>query len=137
MSAQQQHKTVHTETRQVGMFDSIKNLAASLVSHLHTRLALFANELAEEKIRLSSILFSALLSVLFLFLALIFVAVFIVAAAWDTPYRLHIVGGLAAVFLVGAAIAGGAVRSRLKSGPLPFAMSLAELYKDRHELKSQ
>lgn len=137
MSAQAQSETVHTETRPVGMFDSIKNLAASLVSHLHTRLALFANELAEEKIRISSVIFSALLSVFFLFMALIFVAVFIVAAGWDTPYRLHIVGGLAAVFLAGAAIAGGAVRSRLKSGPLPFEMSLAELYKDRQELKSQ
>ena len=137
MSAQPQRETVHTETRPVGMFDSIKNLAASLVSHLHTRLALFANELAEEKIRISSVIFSALLSVFFLFMALIFVAVFIVAAGWDTPYRLHIVGGLAAVFLAGAAIAGGAVRSRLKSGPVPFAMSLAELYKDRQELKSQ
>lgn len=137
MSAQAQRETAHTETRPVGMFDSIKNLAASLVSHLHTRLALFANELAEEKIRISSVIFSALLSVFFLFMALIFVAVFIVAAGWDTPYRLHIVGGLAAVFLAGAAIAGGAVRSRLKSGPLPFEMSLAELYKDRQELKSQ
>lgn len=137
MSVQTQHETVHTEKRPVGMFDSIKNLAASLLSHLHTRLALFANELAEEKVRLSAILFSALLSVFLLFMALIFVAVFIVAAGWDTPYRLHIVGGLAAVFLAGAAIAGGVVRSRLKSGPLPFAMSLAELYKDRQELKSQ
>lgn len=137
MSVQAQPETVSPETRPVGMFDSVKNLAASLVSHLHTRLALFANELADEKIRLSAILFSALLCVFFLFLALILMAVFIVAAAWDTPYRLYVVGGLSVVFLLGAAIAGAIVRSRLKSGPLPFSMSLAELYKDRQELKSQ
>lgn len=125
------------ERQSVGLFDSIKNLAASLVSHLHTRLALFSTELAEEKIRLSAIVFGALLAVFFLFMALVLVALFIVAAAWDTPYRLHIVGGLAIVFLLVSAIAGGYVRARLKSGPRPFALSLAELYKDKQALSSQ
>jgi len=135
MTVQAQHDAVDTEERPASLFDSLKKLAASFVSHLHTRLALFATELAEEKMRLSSILFSALLAVFLFFMALTLVAVFIVAAGWDSPYRLYIIGGLFLAFLAGAAIAGGAVRSQIKSGPRPFEMSLAELYKDRHELE--
>jgi uncharacterized membrane protein YqjE len=126
-----------TERRLVEPFDSIKSLAASLVSHLHTRLALFATELAVEKLRLSSILFGALLTLFFLFLAVFFVAIFVVAVWWDTRYRLHSIGGLAGLFLAGAGIAGWIVRARFKSESRPFAMSLAELYKDRQELNSR
>lgn len=125
------------ERPSTGLFDSVKNLVASLVSHLHTRLALFSTELAEEKIRLIAIVLGTLIMVFFLFMALILVATFIVAATWDTSYRLHIVGGLAIAFLLISAIAGGYVRARLKAGPRPFAMSLAELYKDKQALSSQ
>lgn len=131
------HDVNISERQSTGLFDSVKNLAASLVSHLHTRLALFSTELAEEKIRLTSIVFGTLMMVFFLFMALILVATFIVAAAWDSPYRLHIVGGLAIAFLLISAIAGGYVRARLKAGPRPFALSLAELYKDKQALSSQ
>lgn len=125
------------ERQSAGLFDSVKKLAASLVSHLHTRLALFSTELAEEKIRLMAIVVGTLMMVFFLFMAIILVATFIVAAAWDSPYRLHIVGGLIIAFLLVSAIAGGYVRARLKSGPRPFAMSLAELYKDKQALSSE
>ena len=131
------HDTNVSERQSAGLFDSIKNLAASLVAHLHTRLALFSNELAEEKVRLIAILSGALLMVFFLFMGLVLVATFIVAAAWDSPYRLHIVGGLAIAFFLISAIAAGYVHARLKSGPRPFAMSLAELYKDKQALSSQ
>lgn len=50
----------------VGLFGSVKNLAASLVSHLHTRLQLFATEFAEEKLRLTSLLFGAILALFLL-----------------------------------------------------------------------
>lgn len=121
----------------VGLFDSIRNLASGLVSHLHTRLALFATELAVERLRLSSIIYGALFTLFFLFLAVFFVAIFVVAVWWDTRYRLHSIGGLAGLFLAGAGIAGWIVRARFKSGPQPFAMSLAEIYKDRQELGSR
>lgn len=131
------HDVNVSERKSIGLFDSIKNLAASLVAHLHTRLALFSTELAEEKARLIAILSGALLMVFFLFMALILIATFVVALAWDSPYRLYIVGGLALAFLIVSVIAGGYVYSRLKSGPRPFAMSLAELYKDKQALSSQ
>ena len=91
----------------VGLFGSVKNLAASLVSHLHTRLELFAIEFAEEKLRLTSLLFGAILALFFTFMAIVLAALFVIAAYWDTPYRLHAVAILAVLFLAGAGITGG------------------------------
>lgn len=120
----------------VGLFGSVKNLAASLVSHLHTRLELFTIEFAEEKLRLTSLLFGAILALFFIFMAVVLAALFVIAAYWDTPYRLHAVAILVVLFLVGAGITGGIVRAKLKSRPRLFEASLAELYKDRQQLNS-
>jgi len=120
----------------VGLFGSVKNLAASVVSHLHTRLELFAIEFAEEKLRLTSLLFGAILALFFTFMATVLAALFVIAAYWDTPYRLHAVALLTVLFLVGAGITGGMVRAKLKSRPRLFEASLAELYKDRQQLNS-
>lgn len=120
-----------------GVFSSIKNFAASFVSHLHSRLQLFATEFAEEKLRLASLLFSALTTLFFLFMAVVFAGLFVVAGTWDTPYRLHAVGGLALLFLTGAGIFGSMARAKLKSEPRLFHASLAELYKDRQQLSSE
>lgn len=125
-----------TDTLPVGLFGSLKNLAASLVSHLHTRLELFATEFAEEKLRLTSLLFVAILALFFAFMTVVLAVLFVIAAYWDTPYRLHAVALLAAVFLAGAGIAAGMVHAKLKSRPRLFEASLAELYKDRQQLNS-
>lgn len=119
-----------------GLFGSLKNLAASLVSHLHTRLELFATEFAEEKLRLVSLLLVSILALFFAFMTLVLAVLFVIAAYWDTPYRLHAVALLAVLFLAGAGITGGMVRARLKSRPRLFEASLAELYKDRQQLNS-
>ncbi len=123
-----------TDTPPVGLFGSLKNLAASLVSHLHTRLELFATEFAEEKLRLTSLLFIAILALFFAFMTLVLAVLFVIAAYWDTPYRLHAVALVAAVFLAAAVISVAMVRARLKSKPRLFEASLAELYKDRQQL---
>ena len=125
-----------TDVPPVGLFGSIRNLAASLVAHLHTRLELFATEFAEEKLRLTSLLISAILALFFTFMTLVLAVLFVLAAYWDTPYRLHAVAFLAVLFLTGAVITGGVVRAKLKSRPRLFEASLAELYKDRQQLNS-
>ena len=120
----------------VGLFGSLRNLAASLVAHLYTRLELFATEFAEEKLRLTSLLLGVVLTLFFAFMALVLAALFVIAVYWDTPYRLHAVALLALLFLVGAGISGALVRAKLKSKPRLFEASLAELYKDRQQLNT-
>ena len=132
-----QHDTDSIQAPPEGVFSSIKNFAASFVSHLHTRLQLFATEFAEEKHRQTSLLFSAISALFSLFVAIVLAALFVIAVAWDTPYRLHAVGGLALMFLMGAGIFWGIVRAKLKSKPRLFQASLAELYKDWQQLSSE
>lgn len=119
-----------------GVFDSAKHLLGSLVSHLHTRLALFSTEFAEEKLRLTMLVYSALTALFFMFVTLMLALLFVIAAAWDTPYRLHTIGGLTLLVLIGAAFFGSRVRAQLRSRPRIFEASLAELYKDRQQLES-
>lgn len=123
-------------TKRPGVFDSVKNLAASVVAHAHTRLALFVTELAEEKYRLLNLLLSALAAVFLFFMTAVLVLFFVVAAFWDTPYRLYAIGGLILLFLIGGLIAGNRVRAQLRAHPPLFEASLAELYKDRQQLES-
>lgn len=120
-----------------GVFNSVKNFTASFVTHVHTRLQLFSTEFAEEQLRLAALLFGALTALFFLFLAMLLAAFFVIAAAWDTPYRLHTVGGLMLLFLMCAGILWGIVRAKLNSKPRLFQASLAELYKDRQQLTSE
>jgi uncharacterized membrane protein YqjE len=120
-----------------GVFDSAKHLLASLIAHLHSRLALFATEFAEEKLRLTTLLYSALTALFLLFVTVLLALLFVIAAYWDTPYRLHAIGGLTLLFLIGAGIAFSAVRTQLQSRPRLFEASLGELYKDRQQLDSQ
>jgi len=129
-----EHDTATVAASPTGVFSSIKNFAASFVAHMHTRLQLFATEFAEEKLRLTSLLFSALTALFLFFAAIIFAAFFVVAASWDTPYRLHAVGALTLLFFAGAGIFWSMARTKLKSKPRLFEASLAELYKDRQEL---
>lgn len=119
-----------------GVFDSAKHLLASIVAHLHTRLALFATEFAEEKLRLTTLFYSAVSALFFFFMTLMLALLFVIAAYWDTPYRLHAIGGLALLFLTGAGITWRSVHAQLQSRPRLFEASLGELYKDRQHLDS-
>lgn len=131
------HDTDTIHAPPAGLFDSVKNFTASFVAHVHTRLQLFATEFAEEQLRLAALLFSALAALFFLFSAMLLAAFFVIAAVWDTSYRLHVVGGLTLLFLLCAASLWGIVRARLGAKPRLFQASLAELYKDRQQLGSE
>lgn len=120
-----------------GMFDSAKRLVESVVAHLHTRLELFSVEFAEEKLRLTGLLYGVLTAVFLFFVTICLALLFVVAAYWDTPYRLHAIGALIMLSLTCTVIAMHRVRAQLQSRPRLFEASLAELNKDRQQLDSQ
>lgn len=129
-------RTIESAHERMGIISSVKSLTSSIVSHLHIRLALLVTELAEEKIRLTYLLAGIFVAAIFLFAAIIFSGIFVLAAYWDTEYRLHAAGGLVALFLIGAIISWGIVQSKLKAKSHLFESSLEELYKDRQHLSS-
>ena len=129
-------QTSESQLAPLGVFESVKRLTGSLVAHLHTRLALFSTELAEEKLRLTTLLYSTAVGLFFLFATLILVQFFVIAAYWDTAYRLHAIGGLALVCLIGTGIAWRGVQTQLRKRPRLFEASLNELYRDRQQLET-
>ena len=118
------------------VFHSAKQLMASVVAHLHSRLRLFSTELAEEKLRLTALLYSVFATLFFFFISLLLGVFFVIAAYWDTPYRLPVIGAIALVFLMGGGISWRRVRTQLSARPRLFEASLAELYQDRQQLES-
>lgn len=116
-----------------GLLQSLRNLAATLVAVLQTRLELLAAEVEEERVRLGRLLVLAVVAIFFLSLSVLTFTLFVIVLFWDT-YRLPVIGGIAAVYLI---IGGGAVfaaRRQAAAKPRLFSASLAELTKDRERL---
>jgi uncharacterized membrane protein YqjE len=120
--------------RGIGLLGSLKALVATMVAIAHTRLELFGEELQEEITRLGSLLVWGYVALFFASLAVLFLALVILIACWDTPYRLLVAIGLAVLFLALAAVAVGFVVNLLKSKKRLFDASLGELERDEAEL---
>jgi uncharacterized membrane protein YqjE len=90
-------------------------------------------EVAEEQSRFLSLLLYGLASVLLLGSGLVFLAIFVTVALWDSN-RLLALGMFAAVFIGAGAVCLLTARGYAVRESTLFAASLAELRKDRIEL---
>jgi uncharacterized membrane protein YqjE len=129
------HDATLTEGRSPGLFESVKSLGRSAVEALHTRLDLLSAELKEEQARITELLVIAVLSLLCLFLAIVFAAFFVVVAVWDTPYRLWVIALLAAALAGAAAALWSYFRRRITARPRPFHATLEELSADIQRMR--
>ncbi len=119
---------------EVGLFDSVKRLGATLTAIAATRLALLANELHEERLRLTQMLLLAL-SALFCFgLTVVFLTTFLVVLFWDS-HRLMVLGLLCVAFFSLGGTMLLLLRQKIAQKPKLFAASLAELSKDQAALQ--
>lgn len=119
-----------------GLFDSLKILAISLVSIVHTRLALLSTDLEENRERLVSLLVLILSALFCLGVGTVLLAILIVVAFWD-GYRLQVLAGLAGFFLASGLLAWGIAFYKVKTRPRLFAASLAELTNDHQQMTSR
>lgn len=115
------------------MFQSVKGLMATLLGALQTRLELFSTEFEEERVRLTSMLVWVLAGLFFAGLSVIFLALLIVAALWETNKLLAISIPMF-LFMAAAIVSVVIVRSKASAKPRLFAATLAELAKDRDRL---
>lgn len=119
-----------------GLMGSLKRLTSSLLAILATRLELLANELQEERLRLTQLLLLGVFAAFCIGTGLIFLNAFIVVLFWD-DHRLMALGSLTLVYLVAGAAVAMVLRARARAGAKLFAASLAELQKDRHALRGE
>ncbi len=116
-----------------GLFASTKGLLGTGVTLLHNRLELLGVELAEERVRLVSVLAYGGAAFLCIAAGLIFLAIFLTVLLWENN-RLLALGVFSALFL-GAGIASLTLAMSLaRSGSKLFSASLAELRSDREAL---
>jgi len=124
------------ESPQVGLFDSLKALLATLVGIAHTRVELISTEVEEQFARLVLLLVWGLVALFFAFTAVILSAIAFIVLFWDS-YRVLVAAGIAAAFVVLAVIAVLGFIAKAKARPRLFKASLHELAKDRSQLDSR
>ena len=117
-----------------GLLDSIRKLAITLTGVVQTRLGIFATELEEAKLQLSQLLLLGLVALFCLGLGIVLLAVFFVVLFWDS-YRLAVLGVMAGFFLGMGIFAVLALRAKAAENTEMFSATLAELAKDREQLK--
>lgn len=114
---------------------SVKDVAIGLIDQASDRLALIGLEIAEERERVMAMVMSALAAAFFIALTVVFGAFWVVAAYWDTPYRLRAIGGLT----IGAAVISVAVvvlfMRKMHKPTALFSHTLAEFERDRAALE--
>ena len=118
-----------------GLLGSVKELIATLVEVVHTRLQLLGNEIQEERLRIQRLWMLAAIAIFFFVLSVILITLFVIVMFWDSN-RLLAIGGFAGLYVVIAIALGLALRNRLATGSRLFKASLGELRKDRAGLSS-
>lgn len=116
-----------------GILASLRNLAASLIELLYTRLELLVTELEEERLRLLQLLFWAAAALLFFAIGLLLLILLIVALFWD-HYRVAAILVIAGAFLGLGSFAAIRVRNLAQARPRLLSTSLDQLSKDKEQL---
>ena len=120
--------------RAVGVLDSLRKLGSSVLAAVQTRLELVATDIEEERAWVGRIAALVALAAFCLALAVNLAVLFLVVLFWDTN-RLLAIGVLAAAFAAFALALGLAARNASSRRPRLFSATLAELRKDREDLR--
>jgi uncharacterized membrane protein YqjE len=118
------------------LFHSVRTFWRVLIAILYTRLDLFTTELGEEAFRILYMAVAGVVALMCLHCAFFFLLLWILAAFWDTAYRLYVIGGIFVIYL---AIGGACllyVVNTLRNRPRFLGQTLAELRRDAEGLKS-
>lgn len=116
-----------------GLMESLKRLATTLTFIVSTRLELLANEIQEERLRLTQMLVFALIALFCFGMGILFLTIFVVVLFWD-DHRLAALGTVCALFLALGTLMTLLLRSKEQAKSKLFSASLAELAKDREHL---
>lgn len=108
-------------------------MLGTLLTIFQTRLELLSNEIEEERLRIRQMLFYGSIALFFFGLSIMLMTVFIVVLFWDS-YRLSVLGGLTALFLLVGLLVWNSLQSAVSERSKLFSSSLAALDEDRARL---
>lgn len=130
-------KGLHEGPRPVaGLFQSLNNFLATFVAIVHTRLELLTTELQEEVRQVGGILLWAFVAAFAAMMTLFLGALAVIFVFWDT-HRVAAALAMIALFIGVAVTAGVILRHKLSTKPPLLDDTLAELAKDRDQLKAR
>ena len=116
-----------------GLMESVKRLLGTLSAIVATRLELLSNELQEERLYLTRMVFLSVVALFCFGLAVLLLTVFIVVLFWD-DHRLAVLGALSVSFFALGTLLLMLLRGKARAKTKLFSASLAELAKDREQL---
>ena len=117
-----------------GLFQSLSGFVGTFVTVAHTRLQLLTTELQEEVQRAAQLLVWAFVALFAAMMALFLGALTVIFVFWDT-HRLAAALAMTAVLLLIAVAAALVLQAKLKAKPPMLDNTLAELAKDRDQLR--
>jgi uncharacterized membrane protein YqjE len=119
-----------------GLFQSVNNFLATFVAIVHTRLELLTTELQEEVRQVGAILLWAFIAAFAAMMGLFLGALAVIFVFWDT-HRLEASLAMIALFISVAVGSGLVLRHKLTTKPPLLDDTLAELAKDRDQLRAR
>jgi uncharacterized membrane protein YqjE len=119
-----------------GLFHSLNNLLATFLAIVHTRLELLTTELQEEVRQVGAILLWAFVAAFAAMMGLFLGALAVIFVFWDT-HRLTASLAMIALFVGVAVVSGLVLRHKLTTKPPLLDDTLAELAKDRDQLRAR
>jgi len=119
-----------------GLLQSLNNFVGTLVGIGHTRLQLLTTELQEEVREVGQILVFSFVALFAAMMALFLGALTVIFVFWDT-HRILAALLMTATFLAIAAIAGLILLKKMREKPPLLDATLAELAKDRDQLRAR
>ncbi|HVY24535.1 MAG TPA: phage holin family protein [Steroidobacteraceae bacterium] len=119
-----------------GLLHSLAQLAATLLSMVHTRIELVTTELQEQARHVITVLLWSLLALLMLGMGCLFAALLVIIVYWDT-HRLLAAICVTASFFVIAAVAALTVFIKLRTHPKLLQATLDELKRDQELLRAR
>ena len=119
-----------TSAPPTGLIESLRSFLASWVAVVKTRVEIISVEIEEQREWLEHLILMAVGALFCISLGLILLTLFIVVLFWETEGRLWVLGGFAALYLVGGLVLWFSLRKKMKLKPRIFATSAAELSKD-------
>jgi uncharacterized membrane protein YqjE len=117
------------------LFASLRSFWSVLLAILYTRLDLVTTELEDQALRVAKMAVSGFVGLLCLHCALFFAFLWILAAFWDTQYRLLVIGLIFALYLIGAVAGFFVAYSLFVTRPKLLSQTIAELRRDVEGLK--
>jgi uncharacterized membrane protein YqjE len=112
------------------LFASLRSFWSVLLAILYTRLDLATVELQDQGVRALKLVIFGFAAVLALHTAFFFAMLWILAAFWDTPYRLWVIGGIFGVYAITGAAFLIAAYNIATNWPGFLSQTIKELRRD-------